>query len=160
MGSIAVCRCGSYTYSGTSRSGAGWRLRSTNGLVAEVEFKNFDADFGERYPGAVDVWRRAWNEFIPFLDYSPELRLVVYTTNAIESIEFQLCKIPKNRGHLDDFPCDKLTVLAVRGLHGKRDRPRSSAVVSDVDQARLGRKRIEWVPWAVRITAQYLIFRT
>lgn len=34
-------------------------------------------------PGAVDVWRKAWPEFIPFLDYPPELRKIVYTTNAI-----------------------------------------------------------------------------
>jgi hypothetical protein len=48
-----------------------------------VEFKKFEADFGEQYPGSVDVWRRAWNEFIPFLDYPVELRRIVYTTNAI-----------------------------------------------------------------------------
>ncbi|MGH3907202.1 MAG: IS256 family transposase, partial [Pseudonocardiaceae bacterium] len=51
--------------------------------AAEVEFKNFETDFGEQYPGSVDVWRRAWNEFIPFLDYPAELRRIVYTTNAI-----------------------------------------------------------------------------
>lgn len=51
--------------------------------AAELEFTGFEAKFGERYPGAVDVWRRTWNEFIPFLDYPPELRLIVYTTNAI-----------------------------------------------------------------------------
>jgi putative transposase len=51
-----------------------------------------------------DVWRRAWNEFIPFLDYPAELRRIVYTTNAIESINFQLRKITKTRGH---FPSDE-----------------------------------------------------
>jgi transposase-like protein len=50
--------------------------------AAEVEFRNFEADFGEQYPGSVNVWSRAWNEFIPFLDYPPELRRIVYTTNA------------------------------------------------------------------------------
>lgn len=89
--------------------------------AAEVELKNFDADFGGQYPGAVDVWCRAWNEFIPFLDYPPALRLIVYTTNAIESINFQLRKITKNRGH---FPSDedamKLLYLGLRNISSKR----------------------------------------
>ena len=89
--------------------------------AAEVVFAGFKADFGEQYPGAVDVWRRAWNEFIPFLDYPPELRLIVYTTNAIESINFQLRKITKNRGH---FPSDeaamKLLYLGLRNISSKR----------------------------------------
>jgi putative transposase len=89
--------------------------------AAELAFAGFEADFGEQYPGAVDVWRRAWNEFIPFLDYPPELRLIVYTTNAIESINFQLRKITKNRGH---FPSDeaamKLLYLGLRNISSKR----------------------------------------
>jgi putative transposase len=67
------------------------------------------------------VWRRAWNEFIPFLDYPPELRLIVYTTNAIESINFQLRKITKTRGN---FPSDeaamKLLYLGLRNISSKR----------------------------------------
>ncbi len=50
--------------------------------AAEVEFKNFQAGFGEQYPGSVDVWKRAWNEFVPFLDYPAELRRIVYTTSG------------------------------------------------------------------------------
>ncbi len=89
--------------------------------AAELAFAGFEADFGNQYPGAVDVWRRAWNEFIPFLDYPPELRLIVYTTNAIESINFQLRKVTKNRGH---FPSDdaamKLLYPALRNISSKR----------------------------------------
>jgi putative transposase len=89
--------------------------------AAEIELKNFEAAFGEQYPGSVDVWRRAWNEFIPFLDYPAELRRIVYTTNAIESINFQLRKITKNRGH---FPSDeaamKLLYLGLRNISSKR----------------------------------------
>lgn len=89
--------------------------------AAEVELAQFEADFGEQYPGSVDVWRRAWNEFIPFLDYPAELRRIVYTTNAIESINFQLRKITKNRGH---FPSDeaamKLLYLGLRNISSKR----------------------------------------
>jgi putative transposase len=87
----------------------------------DVAFAGFEADFGEQYPGAVDVWRQAWNEFIPFLDYPPELRRIVYTTNAIEPINFQLRKITKNRGH---FPSDeaatKLLDLKLRNISSKR----------------------------------------
>ena len=53
-------------------------LHRTDPEAAELEFGGFEADFGEQYPGAIDVWRRAWNEFIPFLDYPPELRRIVY----------------------------------------------------------------------------------
>ncbi|WP_161631743.1 transposase, partial [Pseudonocardia asaccharolytica] len=60
-------------------------------------------------------------DFIPFLDYPPELRRVVYTTNAIESINFQLRKITKTRGH---FPSDeaamKLIYLGLRNISSKR----------------------------------------
>jgi transposase-like protein len=61
---------------------------------------------GRQYSGVIDVWRRTWNEFIPFLDYPAELRRIVYTTNAIESINFQLRKVTKTRGH---FPNDSAT---------------------------------------------------
>jgi transposase-like protein len=89
--------------------------------AAQVAFSGFEADLGKQYPGAVDVWRRAWNEFIPFLDYPVELRRIVYTTNAIESINFQLSKITKNRGN---FPSDeaamKLLYLGLRNISSKR----------------------------------------
>jgi putative transposase len=51
--------------------------------AAEIALKDLDTEWGRQYPGVIDVWRRAWNEFIPFLDYPAELRRVVYTTNAI-----------------------------------------------------------------------------
>ena len=73
-----------------------------------------DSDVGRRAPAVVDVWRRAWNELVPFLDLPPEIRRVVYTTNAIESINYQLRKVSKTRGQ---FPTDdavyKILYLAV-----------------------------------------------
>jgi putative transposase len=111
------------SYADRKKVAAGMRAIYTAPTLAaaEVAFTSFDADFGEQYPGAVDVWRRAWNEFIPFLDYPPELRLIVYTTNAIESMNFQLRKITKNRGH---FPSDeaamKLLYLGLRNISSKR----------------------------------------
>jgi putative transposase len=89
--------------------------------AAEIALSDLDTKWGDQYPGVVDVWRRAWDEFIPFLDYPVELRRVVYTTNAIESINFQLRKITKTRGH---FPSDeaamKLLYLGLRNISSKR----------------------------------------
>ena len=85
-----------------------------------------DSDIGKKHPGAVAVWERAWERFIPFLAFPPEVRKIIYTTNAIESLNYQLRKIIKNRGH---FPNDdavvKLLWLAIRDIEDKRARARA-----------------------------------
>lgn len=89
--------------------------------AAELGLAEFDRQYGTQYPGAVTVWRNAWDEFIPFLDYPPELRKIVYTTNAIESINFQLRKITKNRGHFPDKDAAmKLLYLGLRNISSQR----------------------------------------
>jgi putative transposase len=89
--------------------------------AAELAFASFKQEFGGKYPGAVQVWENAWGDFIPFLDYPPPLRLVVYTTNAIESINFQLRKITKNRGHFPDSDAAmKLLYLGLRNISSQR----------------------------------------
>jgi len=84
-----------------------------------------DSPLGRQYPAAVAVWQRAWERFIPFLAFPPAVRRVIYTTNSIESLNYQLRKIIKNRGH---FPNDdaviKLLWLAIRDLEDKRSRIR------------------------------------
>jgi putative transposase len=82
---------------------------------AELALKEFaGSDVGRRTPAAVEAWRRAWNEFVPFLDYPPEIRRVVYTTNAIESINYQLRKVTKTRGQFTtDEAAYKLLYLAI-----------------------------------------------
>jgi putative transposase len=81
-----------------------------------------EADWGKRYPGIVKMWRDAWEHVIPFLAFPPEIRKVIYTTNAIESVNYQLRKVTRNRGH---FPNDdaliKLLYLAIRNMqkHGR-----------------------------------------
>ena len=88
---------------------------------AELALKDFDAKFGEKYPGAVDIWQLAWDEFMPFLDYPVELRKIVYTTNQIESINFQLRKITKTRGHFPDRDSAmKLIYLGLRNISSER----------------------------------------
>ncbi|WP_406209697.1 transposase [Streptomyces sp. NBC_01017] len=54
-------------------------------------------DYGKNYPGLIASWERAWEEFIPFLAFDREIRRVIYTTNAIESLNYQLRKITKTR---------------------------------------------------------------
>jgi len=85
-----------------------------------------ESPLGLKYPAAVAVWQRAWERFTPFLAFPPEVRRVIYTTNAIESLNYQLRKIIKNRGH---FPSDdavvKLIWLAIRDIEDKRARQRA-----------------------------------
>lgn len=89
--------------------------------AAELALKEFDTGYGQQYPGAIDVWYNAWPEFIPFPDYPVELRKIVYTTNAIESINFQLRKITKNRGHFPDKDAAmKLLYLGLRNISSER----------------------------------------
>jgi putative transposase len=89
--------------------------------AAELAFDSFRSTFEEKYPGAVQVWQNAWSDFIPFLDFPAPLRLVVYTTNAIESINFQLRKITKNRGHFtDNDAAMKLLFLGLRNISSER----------------------------------------
>lgn len=81
----------------------------------------FELEWGDRYPGIVKVWRNSWEQFTPFLRFPPEIREIVYTTNLVESINFQLRKVTKTRGH---FPTDgaalKLLRLAARNISDKR----------------------------------------
>jgi putative transposase len=95
--------------------------------VAETELITFaDSDLGKKYPATVATWEAAWERFIPFLAFPPEVRKIIYTTNAIESLNYQLRKIIKNRGH---FPTDdaviKLLWLAIRNIEDKRARQRA-----------------------------------
>jgi transposase-like protein len=79
--------------------------------------------WGQKFPTVVASWRRAWTHVIPFFAFPPEVRRVVYTTNALESVHAQLRKIIKTRGH---FPTDeaatKLIWLALRNITAKWQR--------------------------------------
>lgn len=83
------------------------------------------SDLGQQNPHTVAAFRNAWERFTPFLAFPPMLRRVIYTTNSIESLNFQLRKIIKNRGH---FPSDdsvvKLLWLAICTIEDKRARER------------------------------------
>lgn len=96
--------------------------RAETAELAEQRLAEFEATWGKKYPAIGQAWRRAWNEVVPFFAYPPEIRRMIYTTNAIESLHRGLRKIIKNRG---SFPSDeaatKLLYLALRnlGVHRK-----------------------------------------
>ena len=95
--------------------------------AAESELLAFaESDLGRRYPATVATWTNAWERFIPFLAFPPELRRIIYTTNAVESLNYQLRKIIKNRGHFpNDEAAIKLLWLAIRDIEDKRARARA-----------------------------------
>jgi putative transposase len=86
--------------------------------AAEAALAAFEAsEWGRKFPTVAAAWRRAWDQVIPFFTFPPEIRRVIYTTNAIESVNARLRKIIKTRGH---FPTDeaaaKLIWLALRNI--------------------------------------------
>jgi len=91
---------------------------------AELQMDAFEEKWAEDYPPISQSWRRNWNRIIPFFDYPPEIRKVIYTTNAIESVNMSLRKITKNRG---SFPSDealfKLFHLALKNISKKWTMP-------------------------------------
>jgi putative transposase len=85
-----------------------------------------DSQLGRKYPATASTWTNAWERFIPFLQFPPEVRKIIYTTNSIESLNYQLRKIIKNRGHFpNDTAVVKLLWLAIRDIEDKRARARA-----------------------------------
>lgn len=85
-----------------------------------AELDAFEAKYAQRYPAIAASWRSNWERVRPFFDFPAELRKLIYTTNAIESLNFQLRKVTKAKGH---FPSDeaatKLLYLALRNAEKK-----------------------------------------
>src|SRR5271156_791218 len=99
-----------------------------NAETAELAAKRLEdfeqGPFGKRIPATAQCWRRVWDQVIPFFAYPNEIRKMIYTTNAIESLHMQLRKVLKTRGH---FPSDeaatKLIYLVLRDLTKKWANP-------------------------------------
>jgi putative transposase len=86
--------------------------------AAEAALSAFEqGQYGIKCPPIAQAWRRQWAQVVPFFAFPPEVRKLIYTTNAIESLHMRLRKIVKNRGH---FPSDeaatKLLFLALRNI--------------------------------------------
>jgi putative transposase len=90
--------------------------------AARERFSELAEKWGDRYPAIVRLWQNAWAEFVPFLAYNPEIRQVIYSTNAIESLHARFRRSVRVRGH---FPTEqaamKCLYLAVRSDAGSTD---------------------------------------
>src|ERR1700728_4488372 len=109
-----------------------WRERKTlcadlrSVYAAETEeaallaLDSFEATWGKTHPAVVASWRRNWERVRPFLAFPRDVRRIIYTTNAIESLNYQLRKIIRSKGH---FPSEeaatKLLFLALRNAEKK-----------------------------------------
>ncbi len=90
---------------------------AVNAAAARVGFDELAAKWGDRYPAMIGLWTNAWEEFIPFLDYHLEIRTVICSTNAIESLNARYRRAVRARGH---FPTEqaalKCLYLVTRSL--------------------------------------------
>jgi putative transposase len=99
--------------------------RAENAERARERLQEFEAGaWGKKYPAIVASWRRNWEQVIPFFAYPEEVRRIIYTTNAIESLHSQVRKSVRGRGH---FPSDeaamKLIWLVLRNVTAGWTRP-------------------------------------
>jgi putative transposase len=97
--------------------------RADNPDAALERLDGFEAKWGKRYPAIAPAWRRAWDYVVPLFAFPPAIRKLIYTTNAVESLNRSLRKTIKTRG---SFPTDdaalKLLYLSLRnaGLRWRR----------------------------------------
>ncbi|WP_455908371.1 IS256 family transposase [Streptomyces goshikiensis] len=78
--------------------------------AAMERFLEFQEEWGQKYPAIVRLWENAWAEFVPFLQFDTEIRRIVCTTNAIESVNARIRKAVRARGH---FPNEQAAVKCV-----------------------------------------------
>jgi transposase-like protein len=94
--------------------------QAVNAEAAAAALDQLEDKWGTRYPAMIGLWRNAWSEFIPFLDYDIEIRRVICSTNAIESLNARYRRAVKARGH---FPTEqaamKCLYLVTRSLDPK-----------------------------------------
>jgi putative transposase len=89
--------------------------------AAEARFAEFAGEWQQLYPAMIQAWRSVWQEFVPFLEFPAELRKVVYTTNAIESLNARFRRAVRHRGH---FPNEQaaLKVLYLVATQKRKNR--------------------------------------
>jgi putative transposase len=110
--------------------------------AAAARFDDFTETWQHRYPAIIKLWRSAWSEFVPFLDYDVEIRKVICTTNAIESLNARYRRAVRARGH---FPTEQ---AALKCLY---------LVTRSLDPT--GRGRARWViRWKAALNAFAITF--
>jgi putative transposase len=99
-----------------------YRAETTEAAADRLD--EFEQKWGDKFPSIGQSWRRNWERVIPFFAYPHDVRKVIYTTNAIESLNMSLRKIIKNRGHFpNDEAATKLLYLALRNAAKKWTMP-------------------------------------
>jgi putative transposase len=98
--------------------------QAENSEIALIRLGELEAEWGKQYPAIGQMWRRAWDHVVPFFAFAPDIRKMIYTTNAVESLHRSLRKIIKTRG---SFPNDdaalKLLYLAIKNAGVRWRRP-------------------------------------
>src|SRR5918995_576042 len=85
--------------------------------AATERFLEFCETWGERYPAIVRLWENAWAEFVPFLSFDVEIRKIICTTNAIESVNSRIRRAVKARGHFpNEAAALKCVYMAIMSL--------------------------------------------
>jgi len=107
--------------------------------AAGDRFTEFAQAWGGQYPAVVRLWRAAWEEFIPFLDYDVEIRRIICSTNAIESLNARYRRAVRARGH---FPTEQ---AALKCLY---------LVTRSLDPTGRGREP-SWVSWRLRCVRRW-----
>ena len=98
--------------------------RAPDAATAEAALDAFERGPWARWPAIAQAWRRQWPQVVPFFAFPHEVRLIIYTTNAIESLHMQVRKVVKNRGHFpNDEAARKLIFLALRNIAKKWTKP-------------------------------------
>ncbi|WP_145737879.1 IS256 family transposase [Saccharopolyspora dendranthemae] len=89
--------------------------------AAEERFDEFEQVWGAKYPAIIRLWRSSWEQFTPFLAFPPEIRKIIYTTNAVESLNARFRQATRRRGH---FPSEqaalKVLYLVIRSPQRNR----------------------------------------
>lgn len=92
--------------------------------AAQVAFDDFAEQWQPVYPAMIEMWRRSWAEFVPFLAFPVEVRRIIYTTNAIESLNARFRAATRRRGHFpDEQSALKVLYLAARQHEPNRPNP-------------------------------------
>lgn len=98
--------------------------RAVSVSEAKHNLRKFSTKWDAKYPMISKAWESKWDQIIPFLDYSPEIRKAIYTTNAIESLNMTLRKVIKNRSSFpNDESAQKLLYLALKNISQKWTMP-------------------------------------
>jgi putative transposase len=99
--------------------------RAETAAIARERLEEFDAGpWGRKYPAIAQSWRRNWEQVTPFFAYPAEVRRIIYTTNAIESLHSQVRKAVRGRGHFpSDEAASKLIWLVLRNITAAWTRP-------------------------------------